>query len=116
VKGHESGERIQGALYLLALEKQKGLKPAGLIFYGLRQEPYQAGWLVRGLAAPEDLAGEAHVNEIEAADLVTLIDGAAGGALHVVEEIRSGRIGVSPKDRQVCRRQCAYRQLCRVEV
>ena len=109
IEQHEGVEKLQGSLYLLGLEKQRGMIPAGLVFYGLREEIRRSGWFVRDLA-PAD----AELTELEAGQLREMIDKAAARAADVVGEIRSGCVKVAPTDRQVCQRYCAYRQVCRV--
>ncbi len=109
VEEHEEGARIQAPLYLLGLEKQRGLQPAGMIFHGLRNEVSRRGWYAAGAVPPDrDLI------EKSPAELRSQIAAAAARAAAAVEEIRGGRIEVEPRDRQICRRYCPYIDVCRV--
>lgn len=93
--------RLQGPLYLLAVEKALGLYPAGMLYCGLRGAVKYVGWSAEPLGfktqtlPPGWLAatGEAVVQK-------------AG-------EIRAGRIAPEPADPANCR-FCAFRDVCRV--
>ncbi len=111
VEEHEEGVRLQGPLYLLAIEKQWGLEPAGMIFHGLRKETTRRGWYAKGLAPPDPDLEERSREEVRA-----LLQRAAQRVLEIVGEIRAGRIEVAPRDRQVCREYCPYRDVCRVDL
>ncbi|MBI3694079.1 MAG: PD-(D/E)XK nuclease family protein [Acidobacteria bacterium] len=111
IEEHEQGERLQGLLYLLGLERELGLAPAGLVFYGVRQEPSRRGWYVAGMVPPDP-----DLSEYTAAEFRAMLEGAAERTLAVVREIRAGRVEVAPRDRQVCRTFCPFREVCRVEL
>jgi ATP-dependent helicase/DNAse subunit B len=111
IEEHEQGVRLQGPLYLLGLEKQKGLVPAGVVLYGLRNGISRRGWCV-----PEVASGDPDLTPIGAKELRRMLERAAESTLQIVREIRSGRIEVKPREVQFCRDYCAYREVCRVEL
>jgi len=111
VEDHEKGNRLQAALYLLALERQRGLRPAGAVFYGLRGEPSRGGWYVEGLAPAEPALRPRGEEEFRA-----WREAALQRALAVLAEVGQGRVEVQPRDRQYCRRACDYREVCRISL
>jgi ATP-dependent helicase/DNAse subunit B len=108
---HVDGVRVQAPLYLLGLERQRGLRPAGMVLYGLRNEPSRKGWLLAGSAA-----ADAELDLRPAEEFRALLDRAEQTTLKIVGEIRSGHVEVKPRERLVCREFCAYRKVCRIIV
>jgi hypothetical protein len=105
----EQGLRLQAPLYLLGLERERGLRPAGMLFYGLREKPSREGWLVRGLAPAEP-----DLEILPPEEFRALLDSAAACALEVVREIRDGHAEVKPRDVGYCREYCRYGTACRI--
>ncbi len=93
---------VQAPLYLMAAERVFGLKPAGMFYVGLKRGPVYAGWSAEGLmeSAPPRENWLAQTEE---------------RVLRIVEEIRGGRVEVSPSDPDKCR-FCDYADVCRVQV
>ena len=110
-KDHVDGVRVQAPLYLLGLERQRGLRPAGMVLYGLRNEPSRKGWLLAGIA-PADAELDLRPPE----QFRALLERAERRTLEIVGEIRCGHVEVQPRDRQVCREFCAFRNVCRINV
>jgi hypothetical protein len=107
----ELGLRLQAPLYLLGLERERGLRPAGMLFYGLREKPSREGWLARGLApADPDL------EILPPQEFRALLDSAALRTLQIVREIHQGHAEVRPRDPGFCREHCRYRQVCRIQL
>ncbi|HZS52052.1 MAG TPA: PD-(D/E)XK nuclease family protein [Bryobacterales bacterium] len=111
VKQHEKGEALQGWLYLLGLKNELGVQPAGLVFYGLRKEICRKGWYVPELAPAGD-----GLEEASAAQFQQMLGRAEARALEIVQDLRKGRIEVAPRDRRLCRDQCPYLDVCRVDL
>ncbi len=107
----EQGLRVQAPLYLLGLEKERGLQPAGMLFYGLRDEPSRHGWLARGLA-PDD----PELEVLPPAEFRAMLDAAGARTVELVREIRSGHVEVKPRDLGFCRDYCEYREVCRISL
>jgi len=105
----EQGLRVQAPLYLLGLEKERGLLPAGMLFYGLRQKPSRRGWVARGLA-PDD----PDLESLPPDAFREMLESAAGRTMEIVREIRQGSVAVSPRDLGFCREYCRYREVCRM--
>jgi hypothetical protein len=103
-----SGDSVQGGLYLLAAERAFGLKPAGMLYCGLRKEVVWDGWhtAIGGL----EQVGESST----AARLRELIDAASGRAAESFDAIASGSIAPRPADTDKCA-WCDFRDICRVE-
>ncbi len=114
VKEHGAGMRLQAPLYLLGLERNLGIRPAGMRFWGLRRKTTVMGWVVDGLF-PEDqlLDGDEALSPEE---FHQRLDRAVETALDAIKDIRAGRIEVEPVDRGFCRRFCDFRAVCRVEL
>lgn len=111
VQEHEEGVRLQAPLYLLGLERQAGLKPAAMIFYGLRKSIARRGWYAAGLAPADPELIEKTPEEFR-----VMLDRAAARTLEIVGRIRSGIVEVAPRDRQYCREYCLYREVCRIDL
>jgi RecB family exonuclease len=91
----EDPNLLQAPLYLLAAERELGLKAAGMEYVGLKRSVEVVGW-----SAP---LPEAFLTD------------AIAKTLRVVEEIRSGRIEAEPANPDRCR-YCDFRDVCRIEV
>jgi ATP-dependent helicase/nuclease subunit B len=108
VKAHEEGRMVQGGLYLLAVEKCFGLRPAAMVYFGLKTELAWQGWR-RGVpelpATVTDCVPDVFRGVIEQA-LERSRDAAA--------RIRAGEIGATPADPDKCL-YCEFRDCCRVE-
>jgi ATP-dependent helicase/DNAse subunit B len=113
-KEHEQGARLQAPLYLLGLERNLGIRPAGMRFWGLRRKTTVMGWVIDGLfPADQMLDGD---QALSPAAFRAKLDNALNTALQAIGEIRAGRIQVEPRDRDFCRRFCDFRGVCRVEL
>jgi ATP-dependent helicase/DNAse subunit B len=114
VKEHGEGMRLQAPLYLLGLQRNHGIRPAGMRFWGLRRKTTVMGWVVDGLFPKEQLLeGD---DALSAEEFQQRLDRAVETALGAIGEIRAGRIEVDPVDRGFCRRFCDFRAVCRVEL
>jgi RecB family exonuclease len=104
----QAGNLVQGGLYLLAAERQFGLKPAGMLYCGLRKGVVWAGWHVSipGL----ERIGEAVSRE----QLQAITRAAADKAVGVFEAIASGSVAARPADEKKCA-WCDFADICRVE-
>jgi ATP-dependent helicase/DNAse subunit B len=103
----EAGEAVQAGLYLLAAERQFGLRPAGMLFCALKKVGWE-GWHL----SLEGYAGAGSTCTAEA--LRELIDTATRSTAEAHERILSGHIAVQPADTKHCR-WCDYRDACRIE-
>jgi ATP-dependent helicase/DNAse subunit B len=113
-KEHEQGARLQAPLYLLGLERNLGIRPAGMRFWGLRRKTTVMGWVIDGVfPADQILDGD---QSLSPAEFRAKLDNALSNALRAIGEIRAGRIQVEPRDRDFCRRFCDFRGVCRVEL
>ncbi|MGD1093512.1 MAG: PD-(D/E)XK nuclease family protein [Bryobacteraceae bacterium] len=108
IEENGSGHLVQGGLYLLASQESFDLKPAGMLYCGLRKEVVWDGWHVPipGLEAIGEVATPDVLNE--------LITRAASTAADTFEAITSGRIAPRPADTDKCR-WCDFRDICRIE-
>ncbi len=107
----EQGWRVQAPLYLLGLERERGLRPAGMVLYGLREEPSREGWYARGLLPEDhDLAA------LDPQEFRAMLDAAETRAGEIVRDIRAGCVEVKPRDSGFCREYCRYWATCRVDV
>ncbi len=104
----ESGEQVQGGLYLAAAERAFGLKPAGMLYCGLKKGVNWDGWhaSVAGLEQVGEQRTEAALRE--------LMRDAEQAAQATHEAISQGRIAPHPADRDKCR-WCDFRDICRIE-
>ena len=114
IDGHGKGRKIQAALYLSGLQEEKGVRPAGMRYWGLRKSTTRQGWLVDSLL-PAGVARdkEKRVSEME---LQRMLQEARTLTAAKIREIRRGRIKVDPDDRSFCRNFCEYRDICRVRL
>lgn len=108
----ETGENMQGALYLAGLQRDRGLLPGGLLFVGLRDQTTIRGWVWDGLPAAAVLPEQ--VRRVSAEKLEEMVRLAEERAAACAEEIRSGVIDVTPTDRDHCEKYCDFRDVCRV--
>jgi ATP-dependent helicase/DNAse subunit B len=104
----QAGNLVQGGLYLLAAERQFGLKPIGMLYCGLRKGVVWDGWHlpIPGL----EKTGEVVTRE----QLRAMTHAAAGKAVDVFEAITSGTIAARPADEKKCA-WCDFSDICRVE-
>ena len=114
IKDHEQGARLQAPLYLLGLQRNLGIRPAGMRFWGLRRKTTVMGWVVQGLF-PSDLVLDGD-ESLSPDDFQSKLDKALQNAITAIDEIRGGRIQVEPRDSDFCRRFCDFRSVCRVEL
>jgi RecB family exonuclease len=105
----EEGARVQAPLYLLGLEAERGLAPAGMLFYGLRDGPSRRGWVL-----PDAAPGDRDLERLSPAGFRAMLEAAAARTVEVIREIREGHVEVRPRDSGVCRSYCRFRNLCRV--
>jgi RecB family exonuclease len=103
----ERGLLIQGGIYLLAAERQLGLRPSGFLYCGLKQGVTKAGWLV----APQAQPG---VTAVSAEELRARLAVALEAAEKAVAGVLDGRIAPAPADPESCA-WCEFRDGCRVE-
>ena len=114
VRGHDQGHKVQGSLYLLGLEKELGLRPAGMQFWGLRGETTRRGWVVEG-RVPEEFIQRTDIKVTEN-NFRGILNQGRERALDAMDEIRDGRIEVAPRDREECNSRCNFRDLCRIQL
>jgi ATP-dependent helicase/DNAse subunit B len=95
---------LQGGLYALAVERQLGLKPAGVVYYGLKRDLKIVGWT--------DPPGEFGLDS----EPLTRqwIDSAVDMARRAANEILAGRVAPDPVDLDLCR-LCEYCDVCRYD-
>jgi ATP-dependent helicase/DNAse subunit B len=106
VEQNESGSLVQGGLYLLAAERVFRLKPAGMLYCGVKKKVAWEGWhAIPGLGVGEACTPER---------LRELTEDAARSASEAHSAILAGRVAVHPADRKKCA-WCDYRDICRVE-
>ena len=106
IQGYGEGRHVQGALYLLGLNRVYGYTPAGMFYCGLRGEVNLDGWHI-GLPGFEG-KGTACTPQV----LWEHLESARATALRAAEEIRRGRVEAAPKDIERCG-YCAFRDVCR---
>jgi ATP-dependent helicase/DNAse subunit B len=113
-KEHDLGTRLQAQLYLLGLERNFGVRPAGMLFWGLRRKTTLTGWVLQ-----EMFPGDQRLTDdigLSAPELRRKLDTALDVAVETIAKIRGGSIEVKPRDREFCRRFCDFRDVCRVEL
>lgn len=93
---------LQAPLYLMAAERHFGLKPTGMFYIGLKGGIEYVGWSDPEMMESDPLPAN-WIAETEQR------------ALHIVEEIRAGRVEVAPANPDHCR-FCDASDVCRVEV
>jgi len=108
----ETGENMQGALYLAGLRRDRGLLPGGLLFVGLRDQTTIRGWVWDELPLASALPEQ--VRRVPAEKLDEMVRLAEERAAECAEEIRSGVIDVTPTERKHCEDYCDFRDVCRV--
>jgi len=108
IKGHEEGKIIQVSLYLLALVRLFGLRPAGMCYWALKvKDKPRYGWHtgVLDLDAGEELTPQA-LNE--------MLQQAEQRILAAVDAVRAGRIEATPEEK-TCQ-YCDYFDICRTRL
>jgi ATP-dependent helicase/DNAse subunit B len=106
IRGYEEGRNVQGALYLLGLNRAHGYTPAGMFYCGLRGGVNLDGWHT-GLPGFEN-AGRTCTPQA----LWEQLEAARATAIRASEEIRGGRVEAAPQDRDQCQ-YCAFLDVCR---
>jgi ATP-dependent helicase/DNAse subunit B len=101
VKARKDAGQLQGPVYALAAEQAFGVRPAGMFFVGVKKEVRYVGWSDSGL--------------LEAGPIPADWAQTAGQVLRIVSNIRLGRFGPAPSDRDGCR-YCDVRDVCRIEI
>ncbi len=94
VKAHDEGTRIQGGIYILAVQNS-GREVAEMLFAGIRGRAKWAGW--GGAPALREMAEKSRQ-----------------AVLTAVAHIREGAIAPDPADADLCQ-YCDFRDTCRVE-
>ena len=114
VQGYDEGSSVQGPLYLLGLEKELGLRPAGMQFWGLRGDVTRRGWIVEG-RLPDAFI---HRDDIKVTENTFrgILNQGLERAVDAMDKIRDGRIEVDPRDREECNSRCNFRDLCRIQL
>ncbi len=108
------GANVQAQIYLLGLEREKGIRPAGIRFWGLRNKTTVRGWVAKDLLpAKAILENDTQLPETEFRDMLAQGE---GRIVRTIDEIRGGRIEVAPADRDFCKRVCLFRDVCRIEL
>ena len=110
---HAAGAKVQAQIYLLGLERERGVRPVGMRFWGLRDKTTVRGWVVKDLLSPQAiLEKDTQLTEAEFRDMLARSEEFVIGK---IGEIRQGRIEVAPLDRDFCKRVCLFRDVCRIE-
>ncbi len=113
MKEHFQGLKVQAPLYLIGLEREMGLRPAGLRYWGLRNRTTMRGWVVEGLCPPELI--QKKDQRLSEEGFRGMLSDALLRASDAIEQIRKGRIEVDPADRSVCNAYCPFRDVCRIQ-
>ncbi len=114
MKEHFQGLRVQAPLYLIGLEREKGLRPVGLRYWGLRNKTTMRGWVVEGLCPPELI--RKRDQRLSEESFRNMLNDALLRASDAIEQIRNGRIEAAPADRTVCNTYCPFRDVCRIQL
>ena len=114
MKEHFQGQRVQAPLYLIGLEREKGLRPVGLRYWGLRHKTTMRGWVVDGLCPPELI--QKKDQRLSEDGFRAMLNDALLRASDAIEQIRNGRIEADPADRTVCNSYCPFRDVCRIQL
>ncbi len=104
----ESGDSVQGGVYLLAAERAFGLEPAGMLYCGLRKDVTWDGWHtpIPGLERIGEPSTKARLRE--------LMDMASAKAVETFDAIVAGASAPQPADTDKCK-WCDFRDICRWE-
>ncbi len=114
IKEHLDGSRVQAQLYLLGLERERNIRPAGIQFWGLRKKSKAGGWMVEELVPEEWIFdGAKRLNETA---FRGILQQAEQLVVQSAREIRKGLIEVKPRDREFCKNSCQFRDVCRIEL
>lgn len=108
VVGAESGEKVQAGLYLAAARRALGLRPAGMLYCGVKKGVNWGGWHV-SIPGLEEI-GERCLPQV----LEDLIRAAEQSAIAVQEAAAQGRIAPQPADPRKCA-WCDFADICRIE-
>jgi len=108
IREHESGDIVQGGLYLWAAEKLFRQPAAGMLYCGLRGEVSWDGWHLPAFGW-QDLGESANEERLR-----EIMNTALEGSRNVAVRIAKGEIQAAPADRRKCE-WCEYHDTCRVE-
>jgi ATP-dependent helicase/DNAse subunit B len=115
IKEHDQGVRLQAPLYLLGLQRNFGIRPAGMRFWGLRRKTSVKGWIDESIFPREQII-EKGDQALSSEALQSKLEDALKKARKAIDEIRAGRIAVEPRDERFCEMFCDFRDICRVEL
>ena len=109
---YDKGGCVQGPLYLLGLEQELGLHPAGMQFWGLRKEVTRRGWTIKEPPLPRSLRdrGKEKNGHLTRA----FLNQGLQRTLDAIDRIRAGDISVEPLNSEKCK-YCGFRNLCRIQ-
>ncbi len=107
MRGYEEGRHVQGALYLLGLNRAHGLTPAGMFYCGLRGEVKIDGWHT-GLPGFER-TGTSCTPQV----LWEQLEAARSATAKAASEIRLGRVEPGPQHVASCD-SCQFADICRL--
>lgn len=107
IRGYAEGRHVQGALYLLGLNRVHGLAPAGMFYCGLRGEVKIDGWHT-GLPGFER-TGTSCTPQV----LWEQLEAARSATAKASSEIRLGRVEPGPQHARSCD-YCQFSDVCRL--
>lgn len=111
---HPLEANVQALIYLLGLEREKGIRPAGMRFLGLRNKTTVTGWINKDLLPSKAiLRMDKRLTEAEFREMLTQGEDLIA---RTIDRIREGHLEIAPMDRDFCRRVCRFRDVCRIEL
>lgn len=109
-RAYLAGEQLQLPLYMMGLlQEHPQAQPGGMALCGLRGSTCYEGWSV----SPEEYPGDSIILQTPP-ELQAQMDAARLRAARVIADVRDGEIAVEPRDREVCKRFCEYKPVCRI--
>ena len=114
LKELEGGRGVQLPLYLRGLERSRGLRPGGMIYWALRKDCQAGGWVAEESGLAESFPQSVEVWSPSQIDAT--LDQTQAQARRAIDGIRRGDIRVEPYSTEPCNRFCEYRDLCRIEL
>jgi RecB family exonuclease len=102
VKTRRNADNLQAPLYWIGAEKGLGVTPVGMFFIGLKGGVEYLGWSEDGLIPADPMPQD-------------WLERTSERVLHMVEEMRQGRVVPAPANADSCR-FCDTRDVCRIEV
>ncbi len=108
-KDHESGQLVQGGLYMLAAGRHFGLQPVGMLYCGLKKEISWEGWHL-----PLDHLREVG-ESVSEPELQERLETAVARTLEAAAAIAQGEIAPHPADASKCP-YCQFCDICRYEL